>query len=301
MLNDVAGDVTDPETNISVLDRRKDRDIINAADSKLKKDLLARKIVPITALGSGSDYSPFIQHIGVPCIDLGFGGENGGGEYHSIYDSYDDYRRFKDPGSVYGVVLAKMAGRTTLRMADADILPFDFKSLYKTINGYVTEVSALLDQSRETTALENQLIKEKRYGYAADPNKHELPPVAKDEVPYISFSPLQNAMIALEKSSNKLSDYIAKGNLSAAQKNTLNKQLYQAEQQLLSESGLPRRPWYRHTIYAPGFYTGYGVKTLPGIREAIEQRDWKEAQQQVEVDAAAITRFSAWLNSAAGN
>ncbi|HEY4150060.1 MAG TPA: transferrin receptor-like dimerization domain-containing protein, partial [Chitinophagaceae bacterium] len=300
MLNEVAGDVTDPETNISVLDRRKDRDIINAADGKLKKDLLARKIVPITALGSGSDYSPFIQHLGIPSIDLGFGGENGGGEYHSIYDSYDDYRRFKDPGSIYGIVLAKMAGRTMLRMADADILPFDFKSLYKTINGYVTEVQALLDQARESTALENQLIKEKRYNYAADPTKHELPPAPKDEVPYLSFSMLQNAMSALEKSSSKLSDYITKANLSADQKNTLSKKLYQAEQQLLG-AGLPRRPWYRHTIYAPGFYTGYGVKTLPGIREAIEQRNWKEAQEQADIDAGAISRFAAYLDGITTN
>lgn len=302
LLNEVSADVTDPQTNISVLERKKDRDIINAGDnSKAKKDLLAKKTMSIGALGSGSDYSPFIQHLGIPAINLGFGGENSGGEYHSIYDSYDNYRRFKDSGSVYGVVLAKVAGRTMLRMADAGLLPFDFKSLSKTISGYATEVAALLDQLRETTAVENQLIREKRYTYAADPRKKELSPAIKDEVPFLNFSALQNALGELEKSSNRLSDYMAKSGLPAADKNALNKKLYRAEQLLLSESGLPRRPWYRHTIYAPGFYTGYGVKTLPGIREAIEQRNWKEAQDQIDLDAATISKFAAYLGNAIVN
>jgi N-acetylated-alpha-linked acidic dipeptidase len=300
MLNEVSGDVTDPQTGISVLERKRDRDIVSAGDnSKTKKDLLSKKTIAIGALGSGSDYSPFIQHLGIPSIDLGFGGENSGGEYHSVYDSYDNYRRFKDSGSIYGVTLAKVAGRTTLRMADAELLPFDFRSLSKTINGYAAELTALLDQLRETTALDNQLIKEKRYQYAADPRRSELPPVAKEEVPFLNFAALQNALAELEKSSSKLSDYIARSSLTAADKNALNKKLYHAEQQLLNESGLPRRPWYRHTIYAPGFYTGYGVKTLPGIREAIEQRNWKEAQQQIDLDAVAISRFAAWLEAAA--
>ncbi|HSC39041.1 MAG TPA: M28 family peptidase, partial [Chitinophagaceae bacterium] len=218
MINEIGGDVTDPQTNISVLERRRDRDIINAGDnSKAKKELLAKKTIAIGALGAGSDYSPFIQHLGIPSVDFGFGGENGGGEYHSIYDSYDNYRRFKDSGSVYGVVLAKVAGRTTLRMADADVLPFDFKSLHKTIGSYVTEVTGMLDQLREATSVENQLIREKRYTYAADPTKNELPPTVKDEVPFLNFSALQNAMNQLEKSSNKLSGYTAKAGLSAAQ------------------------------------------------------------------------------------
>lgn len=302
LLNEVSGDVTDPQTHISVLERKRDRDIVNAGDNtKAKKDLLAKKTMSIGALGAGSDYSPFIQHLGIPSVNLGFGGENGGGEYHSVYDSYDDYRRFKDPGSVYGIVLAKVAGRTTLRMADAGLLPFDFKSLSKTISGYAAEVMALLDQLRETTALENQLVREKRYVYAADPKKGELPPAVKDEVPFLNFAALQNALGKLEKSSSKLSEYMAKDNLSAAEQDALNKKLYKAEQLLLSDDGLPRRPWYRHTIYAPGFYTGYGVKTLPGIREAIEQRNWKEAQQQIEVDAAAISKFAAYLDNAAVN
>lgn len=296
LMNEIAGDVTDPQTNISVLERKKDRDIINAGTNiKTKKELLAKKTINIGALGSGSDYSPFIQHLGISSLNLGFGGEDPGGEYHSIYDSYYDYKMFKDPTMEYGVALAKVAGRTMLRVADAEVLPFDFKSLYKTINGYVTDLTTQVEQMREATAVENQLIKEKKYEYAADPKKKELPPTVKDEVPFLNFAGLQNSMTELEKATNRLSDVLMGGKLTAAQKNEVNKKLYQAEQKLLSERGLPRRGWYRHTIYAPGFYTGYGVKTLPGIREAVEQRNWKEAQDQMDIDAATIKNFAAYL------
>jgi N-acetylated-alpha-linked acidic dipeptidase len=295
-VNDVARDVTDPQLQISILERTRARGLTNAASTAAKKTLLARKTLPLGALGSGSDYSPFFQHLGIPSLNYGFGGENEGGEYHSIYDSYDHYKRFKDPKFEYGVALAQAAGRSTLRMANAEVLPFDYRSLQKTIATYVTEVITLLDQTRETTAIENQLIKENRYSQAADPLEKMLPPLVKDEVPFLNFSSLQNALSELEKSSQALSDAAAKPDLSAAQKNELNKRLYQAEQQLLLSDGLPRRGWYRHSIYAPGFYTGYGVKTLPGIREAIEQRDWKEAQEQIEKAAAAIRKFSGYLN-----
>jgi N-acetylated-alpha-linked acidic dipeptidase len=297
-MNEVARDVIDPETHISIAERKRSRDLVNAADgSRLKKDLFSKKTFTIGALGSGSDFSPFLQHLGIPSFNLGFGGEDPGGEYHSIYDSYDDYRRFKDPGFQYGVVLAKTAGRTSLRMADAPMLPFDFKSLYKTINGYATDLQAQLDQLRESTSLQNQLIRENHYGYAGDPTETLLPPPIRDEVPYLNFSPLQNALSVLEKTTNRLSDTLAKVKLSESKEDEVNKALYRGEQQLLSDNGLPRRPWYRHTIYAPGFYTGYGVKTLPGIREAIEQRNWKEAQEQIEIAAAVLNKFSAYLGS----
>jgi N-acetylated-alpha-linked acidic dipeptidase len=295
-MNEVARDVTDPETGISILDRRRAVNITAAKSEKIKKELLAKKTISIEALGSGSDFSAFLQHLGIPSFNLGFGGEDPGGEYHSIYDSYDDYRRFKDPSFIYGVVLAKTAGRTALRLADAEALPFDFKSLYKTLNGYATEVIALADQMRETTTVENQLIKEKFYSNTIDTAEKLLPPSPKDEVPYLNFSSLQNSMLALEKTTNHLSDALAKAKLDGTKQDEVNKSLYRAEQKLLTDNGLPRRGWYKHAIYAPGFYTGYGVKTLPGIREAIEQRNWKEAQDQIEVDANVIKSFSDYLD-----
>jgi N-acetylated-alpha-linked acidic dipeptidase len=299
-INEVARDVIDPESHVSVAERMHERELVNAASNgRLKKDLFQKKSFTIGALGSGSDYSPFLQHLGIPSFNLGFGGEDPGGEYHSIYDSYDDFRRFKDPSFLYEVALAETAGRTTLRMADATLLPFDFRALYKTINGYATELMTELDQMRETTALTNQLIKDHVFGNATDTALHLMPPAIKDEVPYLNFSSLQNALNDLEKVTNRLADTLARSRPAGARADAVNQGLYKAEQQLLSDNGLPRRPWYRHTIYAPGLYTGYGVKTLPGIREAIEQRNWKEAQEQIEIDAAVLNKFSSYLASIA--
>jgi N-acetylated-alpha-linked acidic dipeptidase len=297
-VNEVARDIIDPETGIPVIDRRHSRELVNAAEAgRLKKELIQKKTMTIAAMGSGSDYSPFIQHLGIPSLDFGYGGEGAGGEYHSIYDSYDNYRRFKDPSFQYGVALAKTAGRTTLRMADANLLPFDFRALYNTINGYATDLIAETDQMREMTTLTNQLVKGHDYAYATDTARHLLLPAGKDEVPYLDFSPLQNALNLLEHATKHLADTLAKAKLSDARLVTVNEALYRAEQQLLSDSGLPRRPWYRHAIYAPGFYTGYGVKTLPGIREAIEQRNFAEAQQQIAIDAAVLKKFAGYLSA----
>jgi N-acetylated-alpha-linked acidic dipeptidase len=253
----------------------------------------------LDALGSGSDYSSFIQHAGVPAINLGYGGEGSGGEYHSIYDSYDNYTRFKDPGFQYGVTLAQTAGRAILRMANADILPFDFTHLAKTIEKYSDEIMDLLENTREKTELDNKMIVAGAFKVGEDPTKNYKIPGVKDNVPYLDFSPLQNALAHLAAASDSLKkvvDYKIKNNSVSA---AFNQSLYRAEQQLLTENGLPRRKWYRHSIYAPGFYTGYGVKTLPGIREAIEQREWKEAQEQIQADAGTIDQLANYLTNLA--
>ncbi len=294
-INEIARDVIDPQTKVSILERSRARSLVNASGTAAKKNLLGKKTITLGALGSGSDYSPFFQHLGITSLNLGFGGENDGGEYHSIYDSYDHYKRFKDPKFEYGVALAKVAGRTTMRMSQASLLPFDFRSLQKTISGYGTDLTAVLDQMREATTVENQLINDKYYTLASDPTETYYPPKPKKEVPYLNFSELQNALTRLEKSTQTLSELLSKPSLTDEARNRINKQLYRAEQQLLTKEGLPRRGWYRHTIYAPGFYTGYGVKTLPGIREAIEQRDWKEAQEQIGIAATVLNNFAVYL------
>jgi N-acetylated-alpha-linked acidic dipeptidase len=221
-------------------------------------------------MGSGSDYSSFIQHLGIPSLNIGYGGEGSGGEYHSIYDSYDMYKRFKDPSFIYGVTLAQTAGRVALRLADADALPFDYTALHTTIKGYISELINNVDQLREKTLIENELVNKKAYAYAADPREGLAIPRVTAEVPYIDFSAILNALAKLEKAAAHVEEIKASG--SAAQLAALNSKIYTAEQKLLSETGLPRRPWFKHTIYAPGFYTGYGVKTVPGVREAIEQK-----------------------------
>lgn len=297
-MDEITGDIIDPETNASIRDRKRAKELVNATAAKDKKEILDRKNQPLEALGSGSDFSSFLQHLGIPTLDLGFGGEDPGGEYHSIYDSYDNYHRFKDPEFNYGVALSKTAGHAILRMADVDLLPFDFRTLYTTISKYGKEVSELTDKMKENTDLENQLIKANDYKLAYDPTKNEKVPELKSEVPKIDFSPLNSALDSLKKGAEKLAAQWKIISQTDADHDKFNKLLYHAEQQLLSVDGLPRRPWYKHTIYAPGFYTGYGVKTLPGIREAIEQRNWKEAQEQITVAANSINNLAVYLNSA---
>jgi N-acetylated-alpha-linked acidic dipeptidase len=299
MMDEISRVVIDPQTGVSVLERSRSNQVVAAAGTSARKKVLDNKSLTLGALGSGSDYSPFFQHLGIPSLNLGFGGEDAGGEYHSIYDSYDDYVRFKDPGFAYGIALAKTAGRATLRLANAEVLPFDFKPFFTTVNNYVSEIGSLLDNLRESTAVENQMIEEKRYTYAADPTIQYIPPLPKDAVPYLNFSSLQNAMAKLEEEVQKFAALQSTNPIPNTNVNQLNKILYQAEQKLMNRAGLPRRSWYQHTIYAPGLYTGYGVKTLPGIREAIEQRNWKEVQEQIEIGAKAISSYSQEVSSAA--
>jgi len=298
-MDEIGNSVVDPETGVTVNERKKARQIASAPSAKAKKEIMDRKTPDhIGALGSGSDYSSFLQHLGIATLDIGYGGEGSGGEYHSIFDSYDDFRRFKDPGFVYCLALSKTVGHTVLRMADADVLPFDFRTLSATIDRYAKELTEMTNNMRDNTAMDNQLVKAGTFKLAEDPSKHMAPPTAKSEVPKIDFSALNASLDELKKSSDKLAAAWGKNLASDASHKAFNETLYRAEQQLLGD-GLPRRPWYKHTIYAPGFYTGYGVKTLPGIREAIEQRNWDEAQQQIAVAAKAISQLASYLDKAA--
>lgn len=294
LMDEISKSVTDPETNVSVFERRKAFEVAQASTTTAKKDALNKSTLDLSALGSGSDYSPFLQHLGIPSLDLGFGGEGGGGEYHSIYDSYDDYRRFKDPTFEYGVALAKVAGRVVLRMADADNLPFDFTNLYKTANSYTNDLMNLANNMREATNVENEALKKGEYKLAADPTKTYIQPKPKTEVPYLDFSPLQNAMVAFKKSADSLKSILKNSSSPDAERNL---DLAHAEQHLLFANGLPLRSWYKHSLYAPGLYTGYGVKTMPAIREAIEQRNWKEAQDEINNTAQVLEKFAAFLGS----
>lgn len=287
MMDEIAKTVTDPQTQVSLFDRKRAAAAVNASSAKAKKEAYQQQELKLEALGSGSDYSSFLQHLGIPSMNLAFGGEDVGGEYHSIYDSYDDYVRFKDPGFVYCAALAKTAGRVVLKLADAPTLPFDYRSLHKTIAKYTEEIQTLLSDMRETTKMNNTLIDAKQYALAENKQEKLQLPVVEEEVPYIDLAPLQNALQALDKAAQHV----------ATLKTVSNKALYQAEQQLLVPEGLPRRPWYKHSIYAPGFYTGYGVKTIPGVREAIEQRNWNEAQSQLLAVSAAVNRLAVYLQA----
>ena len=288
MVGEVAGAVTDPQRGISIKERRSARDMINGGDGEFK----------LYALGSGSDYTPFIQHAGIAALNLGFGGENAGGEYHTIYDTYPHYKRFKDPEFAYGVALANTAGRITLRLANADVLPFEFKQWHSTVSGYLNEIIESITTMRKSVEKHNMMVDKNMFELAADPTKPFLKPEKKQTVPYLDFAPLQNELAALE-STIKIISKIDVSKLSIERRNSLNKRLMLAEHVLTSEEGLPRRSWYKHQIYAPGFYTGYGVKTLPGVREAVEEKNWKEAQEQVAKLAGTLKNFNKHLQEMA--
>jgi len=293
LVNQAARDVTDPEKSISVADRTLAVTILFGRPEEAKEARAAHAF-HIDPLGSGSDFTPFLQHLGIAALNIGFGGEGHYGQYHSIYDSFDHYTRFMDPTFVYGVTLAKTAGRMVLRLADADVLPLDFGHLSSTVGKYVDEVAKLADDMRQKTEEENHRIEDGTYHAVDDPTETWVVPAAKDPVPYLNFAPLKNAAAALDKSAAAYQKaWTAKGGaLSAEDQKRLDAVLLAAERAFTRSQGLPRRSWYVHQIYAPGFYTGYGVKTLPAVREAIEQRNWKEAEEQILLVAATIEGFA---------
>jgi N-acetylated-alpha-linked acidic dipeptidase len=299
--NEIARELMDPESKVTVSDRLKARELVNAKIDE-RAALRARPDLPLEALGSGSDYTAFLDHVGIACLNLGYGQEDSGGSYHSIYDSFDHYARFDDPGFDYGVLLARTAGRTVLRLADADVLPFEFSALAGTVENYIKEVIKLADELREETRANNQLIRDQMFQAAADPKQAYVQPEAKPEVPFLNFAPLQNALVKLQESARKfkLAQARTKGRAPgpAEALAALDAALMKMEQAWIRSEGLPRRPWYQHMLYAPGVYAGYRAKTLPGVREAIEQRNWPEAAQQIGVAAETLERYAAAIDRA---
>jgi N-acetylated-alpha-linked acidic dipeptidase len=296
-INEVARDVKDPKKKITVFERLRAAKIVGG-NLEEQREAREREDLRIAALGSGSDYTPFIQHLGIASLNIGYDGEESySGVYHSVYDSFDHYTKFVDPDFDYGITQIQTTGRATLRSANAEVLPFEFLGFADAIQKYLTEVSKLLDDMRAETVRENRLISEKLLEAVSDPTQPYVIPRPKDPVPSLNFSPLQNALTRLQESAR---NYHAARIKSAPREvqNELDQILIKTERALIRSEGLPRRNWYRHQIYAPGFYTGYGVKTLPGVREAIEQRNWKEASEQIEVTAAAIQRFTAEIDRA---
>lgn len=296
-INQTARDVPDPQTKLTVWERARANRIVDGSEAA-RKEAIERPDLRISPLGSGSDYTPFLQHLGIASLNIGFGGEDGGGSYHSIYDSFDHYKRFGDPGFQYGIALAKVCGRATLRLADADTLPFEFSNFADTVEFYSREVSQLADTMRSETARTNADIALGRWAVVQDPTEKLLVPKQKVAVPFLNFAPLQNAIGKLRASATTYQIHTRGKSLEAARQKQLDAILFQTERALTRAEGLPRRDWFRHHIYAPGFYTGYGVKTLPGIREAIEQRDWKEAEEQIVVAASVLERFAEEIDRA---
>lgn len=280
---ELARDVIDPQTKVTVGAR--------LAASQ------GGKPFALSALGSGSDFSPFLQHLGVAALDLRYGGEDDGGSYHSAYDSFDHYTKFGDPGFEYCHTAAQTSGRAVLRLSQADFLPFDFTPFANTVARYVAEVIKLPDDMREEAKARARLLKERTFDLTRDPREKLLPPPSLTAVPFIDFAPLQNALARLQENARLHAAALQglgskESGLSGENRAALNEAIIQTERLLTRDQGLPRRPWYKHQIYAPGFYTGYGVKTLPGVREAIEERNWKEATEQIVILAQTLDMFA---------
>ncbi|HEY0144348.1 MAG TPA: M28 family metallopeptidase [Thermoanaerobaculia bacterium] len=288
-VTEVARDVVDPQRNVSVLERLRAA-YINWADGADERDeIRGRELIRLDALGSGSDFTPFLQHAGIASLNIGYGGEDEYGVYHSAYDSFDHFTRFDDPGFVYGIVQAKTTGRMMLRLASADTLPFETVTLAETIGRYADEVQKLATNMRRETEDHNRMLRDRTQEIASDPNRPFVTPAAKDAVPHLEFAPLQNAVARLTKAAKAFDGSTAPNR---------DRVLMRLERALTREAGLPNRPWYKHHIYAPGFYTGYGVKTLPGVREAIEQRRWREANEQIVIVAKVLEGYAAELEKA---
>jgi N-acetylated-alpha-linked acidic dipeptidase len=299
--SEAARDVKDPQTGASVLARALAKERVTSYESGSHGNSGAD--LDLAALGSGSDFTPFLQHLGVNSLDLGFEGETDYGVYHSAYDSFDHFRRFVDPTFEYGVALAKVAGRVMLRASQAQLLPARESDFAASIAGYDDELHKLADGMRGKSQELAKLLDDGAYKLADDPQLPLSPPPRNADVPYLNFAELDNAAAKLAHSAEAFDrDYVrlaaAEGAGADAARERLNAVLATLEQTLMDSHGLPGREWYQHMLYAPGFHTGYGVKTLPGIREAIEERRWDEANRYMGVVSRALNAYSAALDRA---
>jgi N-acetylated-alpha-linked acidic dipeptidase len=219
----------------------------------------AKPDVPVGDLGSGSDYTVFLQHLGIPSTDVGSTGSYG--VYHSAFDNFQWFTKFADPDFVYEQQMARIFGLEVLRMADADIVPFDYEE-------YGKEVSAYLDAANKKAQIE--------FGEKT-PSFRESALAAKH------FEEAGSRMLARE--SKPANDAAA-----------INKELTETERALLTPQGLPQRPWFRHAIYAPGEYTGYAAVVIPGINEAIDQHNLEETRRGLETLTSALNHATKILD-----
>jgi N-acetylated-alpha-linked acidic dipeptidase len=309
LVNQVAAGVTDPQTKASVRERMRAGMMLDGsgeranAESKANAELAAKGgDLPIEALGSGSDYSAFLEHLGIASLNIGFGGEDDqGGVYHSRYDTFEHYERFGDPGFVYGVALSKVAGHIVLRSANAELLPLRFGDFSDTLDRYVDELHKLVDATRKATEQQHRLLDAKAYALAADPTRPVGPPERDSDVPAIDLAPLDKAAKLLGRSAEAYEKaYAAQAArgfaMPAERRGEINALIGRMEQALSDPDGLPEREWFKHMVYAPGMLTGYGVKTVPGVREAIEARRWQEADRYAVVTAAVLDGYRAQLD-----
>jgi N-acetylated-alpha-linked acidic dipeptidase len=307
LVNSVAADVTDPESGASAAQRMRAKILSAAYDANTSLDnpaLAAAQSgadIPIGPLGSGSDYTAFYHHLGLPAMNVGYGGESeNAGVYHSVYDSYDHHLRFDDPGLKYGAALSKTVGRMVLRIADADTVPQRFADFANTVDRYLQEVKKLEEARRNGDRLREKMEREGDFRIAMDPLKPIGPPPAEAATPHVELAGLEDAVDRLKASANAYDAAYAdkSSGLTPERRDRLNAMLRDIDQLLILPKGLPFRPWYKNSISAAGRFTGYGAKTLPGVREAIEERRFADAAAYARLTAAALDAYAGRLETA---
>jgi N-acetylated-alpha-linked acidic dipeptidase len=309
LVTGVARDLKDPETGATVEERTRAKMRLNAINPDAKDELkaLARiaadpnSNIPLEALGSGSDFAAFLEHLGVPSLNIEYTGEGFlGGVYHSRYDTFEHHSRFDDPGFVYDALMAKTVGRLVLRVADSDLPVQQASDFAGFMTLYVAELRKLATDRRAAVEVQAGLLRDRVFTLAADPTKSHGVPAALETVPTFEFGPLDTAVEKLKASANAYDDALAKdgAGLPPDRLAKLQSLMLDIDQTLAPDVGLPGRPWYKNVIYAPGTLTGYGAKTLAGVREGIEQQRWADAANYIKITAAALDAYSARLDQA---
>ena len=302
-VNEVIRDVDDPVHDVSLDNRLRSRMRVREHNSGTFGEgrESERQDLRMYAMGAGSDYTAFLHHAGVPALNMAFGGESGGGSYHSLYDTYEHYKRFSDGKFIYGTTLSKVNGRLVLRLSEADILPFRFVNMVDNIGKFVEQNKKLSEDIRKSTKSLNDLLDNNDFAISSNPKKTYLPPKRLRQVPEFDFKPLDAALARLSTSAWKYEEALLKfqkGSLLPERKSEINALLRSVDQAFIYSKGLPRRDWFKNMMYAPGYYTGYGVKTLPGIREGLEERKWNEVRVYIKEVSKALDRASENINSA---
>ncbi len=305
LISEVAHDIQDPETKMTVFQRSHLSSIADAKNADERKDLHKRNDLVVDALGDGSDYTAFQDFAGVSTLSIEFGGEDDGSQYHSIYDDFYWYTHFADIDFVYGRALAQTAGTAMMRLANADVIPVDYSPQAEAIGKYETELEKILKDKQEEFTERNLQLKEGVFTATNDPRRPLQPPPAEIVPPFMNFAPMKNAIELLKKSADRyskaLADWRTKGSPALSQQalDTINADLLKVPRLFLNEKGLPERPWFKNQIYAPGAYTGYGAKPIAAVREYMDEKKWREAEAQVPGVATIIETAAGGINQAA--
>ncbi|HEX3819387.1 MAG TPA: transferrin receptor-like dimerization domain-containing protein [Candidatus Sulfotelmatobacter sp.] len=305
-ISSVARDINDPEKNISIFQRSHLRAIQHAKDADERGKVRHAPDLRINALGDGSDYTAFQDYAGIPSLDIGFGGEDEGDQYHSIYDDFYWYTHFADNDFSYGRALAQTSGTAVMRFADSDLLPYDYAPQAEAIAKYESDLEKLLKDKQDEFTERNLELEEGVFTATSDPHKTYVPPPVEVVPPYMNFAPMKNSLDLLKKSAEHYTKALAKfkgtsASISPQAIVSVNNELMGISRLFLNEKGLPERPWFKNQIYAPGAYTGYGAKPVAAVREYMDEKKWKEADAQIPMVADVIARIAAGIDKAAGD